>query len=113
MVTSYIPERGDLIWLSFDPQAGKEITKTRPALVLSPLIYNRKTSLCLAVPISSKIKGAPFEIELKHPALQGVVLADQVRSLDWRARQAALIGKVEQEFVEDVIACFSTLLEQY
>jgi mRNA interferase MazF len=111
MVSSYIPERGDMIWISFDPQAGKEITKTRPALVLSPSTYNRKTSLCLVVPISSKTKNFPFEVKLNHPAIQGVILADQVRSLDWRARQAVLIGQVETGLVADVIACFSTLIQ--
>ena len=89
---TYVPEQGHAIWLTFDPQAGHEQAGRRPAVVLTPAAYNRKTGLILACPVTSKVKAYPFEVSL--PAglpISGVVLADQAKSADWRARQATYI----------------------
>ena len=90
-----VPDRGDLVWLDFGPQAGHEQSGRRPALVLSPAAYNAKVGLALCCPITSQVKGYPFEVPVPEgAAIAGVVLADQVRSLDWRARRAEVVGKV-------------------
>ncbi len=107
----YVPERGDLVWLSFHPQAGHEQAGRRPALVLSPKPYNDKTSLAIICPITSQVKGYPFEVAIpKGLAIQEVILSDQVRSLDWRARNAEWIGSLSQEIIENVIDRVSVLL---
>jgi len=102
MVNNYVPDRGDIIWLHFTPQSGREHTGHRPAIVLSPKTYNRKVGLCLVCPITSKIKGYPFEVVLENGMkTSGAILSDQVRSLDWRSRQAEYIEKVPDEiFIE-------------
>ena len=83
----YVPDRGDIVWLQFTPQAGHEQAGHRPALVLSPASYNRRSGLMLCCPITSRVKGYPFEVALgEGEDLAGVVLADQVKSLDWKAR---------------------------
>jgi len=100
---SFVPRRGDLVWLSFDPQAGHEQAGRRPAFVVSPEPYNRKTGLFLACPITSMRKGYPFEVPL--PAglpVEGVILADQLKSLDWRARRAEFAAKASPDVVADV-----------
>lgn len=93
MVRRYVPDSGDIVWLHFDPQAGHEHAGHRPAMVLSPSSYNHKTGLMLCCPMTTQVKGYPFEVEVigERP---GAVLADQVKSLDWRARKAELKGKV-------------------
>jgi mRNA interferase MazF len=99
----YVPERGDLVWLNFDPQRGHEQRGKRPALVLSPRIYNEKTSLCLCLPITSKIKGYPFEVLLPEELeIKGAILSDQVKSLDFRARDARFVCKAPLEVVKRV-----------
>ena len=105
MVTGYIPERGDAVWLLFDPLAGHEQAGRRPAVVISPKAYNAKSSLCLVCPITSKMKGYPFEVPLpsKLP-IQGVILSDQIKSLDWRAREAEFICSVPSATIEEVTA---------
>src|SRR5947199_10236049 len=86
---SYIPERGDAVWISLDPEAGHEQAGRRPALVLSPSSYNRKAELALVCPITNQVKGYPFEVAVPQGlAVSGVILADQVKSLDWRERRA-------------------------
>lgn len=100
---SFVPRRGDLVWLSFDPQAGHEQAGRRPAFVVSPEPYNRKTGLFLACPITSMRRGYPFEVPL--PAglpVEGVILADQLKSLDWRARRAEFAAKASPDVVADV-----------
>ena len=96
MVTSsYVPDRGHLVWVSFDPSMGREQAGRRPALVLSPAVYNGRVSLALACPITLRRKGYPFEVLL--PAglpIAGAILADHVKSLDWEARQASFAGVV-------------------
>ncbi|WP_205297338.1 endoribonuclease MazF [Candidatus Pantoea multigeneris] len=88
MVMGYIPDAGDIVWMHFDPQAGHEQAGHRPALVLSPKEYNHKIGLLICCPLTTKIKGYPFEVTLSSQA-GAVVLADQIKSLDWRAREAA------------------------
>jgi mRNA interferase MazF len=108
---AYVPERGDAVWISLDPQAGHEQAGRRPALVLSPAAYNGRVGLALFCPITSQVKGYPFEVAI--PAglpVRGVVGADQVKSLDWRARKAARIGTVSEEVVAQVLQRLQTLL---
>jgi mRNA interferase MazF len=106
----YAPKEGDIVWLEFDPQKGKEIQKTRPALTISPHAYNLKTGLGLFMPITSKIKGYPFEVIINKGEIQGAILCDQIRSLDWKARKAKFAMHVPLSIMEDVIAKFSVLL---
>ncbi|MBI3993778.1 MAG: endoribonuclease MazF [Candidatus Lambdaproteobacteria bacterium] len=106
-----VPERGDLIWLQFEPQAGKEIQKTRPALVLSPASYNGKTGLCLVVPVTGQVKGYPFEVLLPAGLIvAGAVLADQVKAMDWRARNARVADRAPPEVLEEVLGKLAALL---
>lgn len=110
MVKRYIPARGDVVWLNFAPQAGHEQAGHRPALVLSPAAYNGKTGLMLCCPITSQVKGYPFEVSLDAAGIQGVVLSDQVRSLDWKARRAKHKARAQQAIVEQVVARVRALL---
>ena len=108
---TYVPERGDAVWITLDPQAGHEQAGRRPALVLSPSAYNGRVGLALLCPITSKAKGYPFEVPLPEGlAVSGVVGADQVKSLDWRARKASPIGAVPEEVVAQVLQRLQTLL---
>lgn len=108
----YVPDRGDVIRLNFDPQAGHEQAGHRPALVLSPKAYNGRTGLCLVVPITSQSKGYPFELALPAACrTTGVALCDQVRSLDWKTRMAALREKAGQDFAREVLARFKPLVD--
>lgn len=107
----YIPARGDIVWLQFNPQAGHEQAGKRPALVISPKSYNGKVGLALMCPITSKIKGYPFEVLLPdNLKVSGAVLADQIKSLDWEVRQAEFICTAPSEVVAEVIAKIQTLL---
>jgi mRNA interferase MazF len=109
---SYVPERGEAIWLAFDPQAGHEQSGRRPAVVLSPASYNEKTGLALVCPITSRQKGYPFEVSIPAGcAVAGSVLADQIRSLDWRARQASRICVLPAGTMEEVVGKARALLE--
>ena len=112
-MAGYVPRRGDLVWLSFDPQAGHEQAGHRPAFVLSPESYNRKTGLLLACPITSKVKGYPFEVALP-PGLPvgGVILADQIKSLDWKMRKAEFIVRTAPSVIEDVLSLVLPLIAQ-
>ena len=107
---TYVPDRGDAVWLQFDPQAGHEQAGRRPALVLSPAAYNGKVGLAVLCPITSQSKGYPFEVVISTRKLTGVVLSDQVKSLDWRVRQAEMIERVPDAVVREVLAKLSTLL---
>lgn len=107
----FVPERGDIVWLSFDPQKGREIQKTRPALVISPYKYNLKSNLALFLPITSQIKGYPFEIIINFEQIQGAVLCDQVRSMDWKARKATKIITLEKKLVAEILSRLKLLLE--
>jgi mRNA interferase MazF len=108
----YIPERGDIVWLDFDPQAGHEQAGRRPAFVLSPAAYNGKTGLMLCCPITSQVKGYPFEVAVEGVTkARGVILADQVKSLDWQVRRAEKLGKVTKPVLEEVIDKVRAILE--
>lgn len=97
---SYVPEVGDIIWLEFDPQTGHEQAGHRPAVVLTPKSYNQVTGLLICCPLTTKVKGYPFEVEVTGTP-KNVALSDQVKSLDWRARNAKFKGKVsDEELVE-------------
>jgi mRNA interferase MazF len=112
MPSFYVPERGDLVWLQFDPRAGHEQAGQRPALVVSPKSYNRRVGLALFCPITSRIKGYPFEVRI--PAgltIEGAVLSDQVKSLDWRARNAKHIGRLPDDFFEETVAKILCLID--
>ena len=107
----HIPRRGDLVWLNFNPRAGHEQAGHRPALVLSPLEYNEKSSVALFCPITSTVKGYPFEVDLPLGGpIRGVVLADQVRSLDWRARRLRLAAQAPPQVVTEVLGKLHALL---
>ena len=99
----YVPDAGDLVWLTFDPQAGHEQRGRRPALILSPRVYNSKARLAIACPITSHVKGYPFEVPL-GPAdkIAGVVLADHVKNLDWQARRVVFEAKASADVLTDV-----------
>jgi mRNA interferase MazF len=109
-VAEYVPDQGDLVWLEFDPQSGHEQKGRRPALVLSPASYNQKAGLMLCCPITSKSKGYPFEVDVKTKEVTGVVLSDQVKSLDWRARKAHSAGLVSAEVLAEVRVKLSVLV---
>ena len=111
MVSRYIPEEGDIVWLEFDPQAGHEQAGHRPAVVLSRKAYNRKTGLALFCPITSRVKGYPFEVIVNGKKIRGAVLSDQVKSFDWIARRAKLIEKLDDESLAEVIAKLSSIIE--
>jgi mRNA interferase MazF len=107
----YSPDRGDVVWITLDPQAGHEQAGRRPALVLSPVAYNRKVGLAVLCPITSQIKGYPFEVLIPHGLrVSGAVLADQVKNLDWKARQAKLICKLPASVTNDASQKLNTLL---
>lgn len=98
MFPAYIPDRGDLVWLELTPQTGNEQAGRRPALVISPKAYNGKVGLALFCPVTSRVKGYPFEVALPEGSgVIGVVLADQLKSLDWRARKAKLIERASSD----------------
>ena len=107
----YIPERGDAVWLTFDPHAGHEQAGRRPAVVVSPKRYNGRSGLALFCPVTSQMKGYPFEVLLPSELpIGGAVLSDQVRSLDWRARKAARICALPSVIIEEVVGKLQTLL---
>jgi len=107
---NYIPARADIIWIDFNPQIGKEIMKRRPALVLSPYDYN-KHGLILAIPITNQIKGYPFEVLVETSKITGVALADSIKNLDWRFRNAEYISSSPQSLIFEVLKLLSLLLK--
>ncbi|HQL49798.1 MAG TPA: endoribonuclease MazF [Kiritimatiellia bacterium] len=112
MPASYCPRRGDVVWIAFNPQAGHEQAGHRPAVVLSPETYNRKVGLALLCPITSQVKGYPFEVPLPHGLqVSGVILADQVKSLDWKVRQASYCCALTKDVVHDVLNKLGTLID--
>ncbi|MDP2958648.1 MAG: endoribonuclease MazF [Longimicrobiales bacterium] len=107
----FVPDRDDIIWIDMDPRAGHEQAGRRPALVLSPAAYNGKTGLAVLCPITRQAKGYPFEVTLPPDApATGVVLADQVRNLDWRVRNATPHGRAPSALVAEVLAKLATLI---
>ena len=111
MVNRYVPDRGDVVWMDFSPQAGREQAGRRPALVLSSKMYNRKTGRCLACPVTSQIKGYPFELRLPADcAVQGAVLVDHVKNQDWQARRAERADAVSDGFTDQVADLVDALM---
>ena len=107
----YSPDRGDLVWISFNPQAGHEQAGRRPAVVLSPRKYNTKVGLAILCPVTSQRKGYPFEVLIPEGlSVSGVILSDQVKSLDWKARNAELADRLSSGTMEEVLRKLSTLL---
>lgn len=108
----YTPERGDIVWLDFNPQAGHEQAGRRPAFVLSPAKYNRRVGLALVCPITNKTKGYSFEVALPDDlAITGVVLSDQIKSVDCASRNIEFAGKASREVTEQVLLKAAKLLE--
>ena len=106
----FVPDSGDIVWLEFDPQAGHEQKGHRPALVLSPARYNDKTGLMVCCPLSTQIKGYPFEVLTQVDGKDGVVLSDQVKSLDWKIRKAKKKGTVAESVLRETLAKIKALL---
>ncbi len=108
----YCPKRGDVVWISFNPQAGHEQAGHRPALVLSPESYNRKVGLAILCPLTSQVKGYPFEVRIPEGLkASGAALSDQIKSMDWRARRALLLCRVPETTVRQVLNKVGTLLD--
>jgi mRNA interferase MazF len=106
----YIPDRGDIVWLDFNPQTGHEQKGKRPALVISPKEYNGKVDLGLFCPITSQEKQYPFEVKIKNRKIDGVVLSDQIKSLDWTKRNIEYIIKATEEEIKTVIEKITILV---
>jgi mRNA interferase MazF len=107
---AYVPDRGDAVWLTFDPPAGHEQAGRRPAVVISPRAYNAKVGLALLWPVTSQIKGYPFEVRIPEGLpLSGAILADQVKSLDWRARSARRICELPAAAIDEALLKLATL----
>ena len=110
MAVSYVPDAGHIVWLEFDPQVGREQAGRRPTVVLTPASYNKKTSLMICCPLTSQIKGYPFEVLVEIDGTQSVVLSDQVKSLDWKIRKAKFKDKVSLDVLVEVRAKAKSLL---
>lgn len=106
----YVPARGDIVWIDFNPQKGKEIKKTWPALVISKIEYNRKTGLGIFMPITRQIKGYPFELVLSHDEVKGGVLVDQIRCLDWKSRNCIKITSSPKAVIDVAIQKLKILI---
>ncbi|HBW46361.1 TPA: endoribonuclease MazF [bacterium] len=111
MSRGYVPERGDIVWLDMNPQVGREESGRRPAVVISPATYNGKHGLGLFCPVTSHIKGYPFEVVLPdYEDVHGAVLTDQLKSLDWRVRHVKFIKKMTRESMSEILAKLATLV---
>jgi len=109
---SYCPKRGDVVWISFNPQAGHEQAGHRPALVLSPQSYNRKVGLAILCPLTNQVKGYPFEVRIPDELkVSGAVLSDQVKSMDWQTRKASRLCSLPETIVRQVLNKVGTLLD--
>ena len=111
MVNSYIPERGDIVWIDFNPQLGHEQKGRRPAIVISHKTYNQKVGLALFCPITSKIKNYSFEVIIEIDQIKGSILSDQIKSLDWTTRDIVFIGKSGKEILDLVIERIDLLIK--
>jgi mRNA interferase MazF len=111
VVRAYVPDSGDVIWLDFNPQMGREQAGRRPAVVVSRRTYNQKSSLAIVCPVTNQAKGYPFEVSLpKGSDITGVVLADQLKSLDWRERHAERAGRVSRQVMKEMLDRIAPLL---
>lgn len=109
-LSSYVPARGDIVWVNYDPVLGHEQGGQRPAVVLSPDSYNRRSSLLIACPITTKIRGYPFEVRLKFKTIDGVALADQLKTIDWQRRKVSFGGKAPASSLKEITAKLSLLI---
>lgn len=109
--SDYVPEKGDLVWLDFDPQAGHEQKGRRPAICVSLQKYNQKTGLALFCPVTSHIKGYPFEIILENHSVNGCILSDQVKNIDWIQRNCSFIEKASDDEIDTVIENIKLMIE--
>lgn len=109
MVT-YIPEKGDIIHLNFDPSIGHEQRGSRYAVVVSHYVFNKKTGMCYAIPISSKCKGYPTQVEVKVGKIKGCVLIDQLKSIDYKARKVSFKDKISQEQLEKILDIIEAII---
>ena len=107
----YVPDEGDIVWLNFTPQCGHEQAGRRPAVVLSPKVYNKRSGLMVCVPITNQIKGYPFEVVFSGSGASGAALADQVKSLDWKSRQAERKGQATPAEIAEIKGKIKTLLK--
>ena len=111
MTTDYIPKRGDVVWISLNPQSGHEQAGERPVLVLSPSAYNEKVGLAIICPITNQIKGYPFEVKIPSQCdLSGAILSDQAKSLDWKARKAEYLCTLPENTISEVLGKLCTLI---
>ncbi|MFZ2322378.1 MAG: endoribonuclease MazF [Ignavibacteriaceae bacterium] len=111
MVKIKVPDKGDIVWLSFNPQAGHEQSGRRPALVISPQEYNGRTDLAIFCPITSQVKGYPFEVKIPdNLGINGVILSDQIKSLDWKTRKAEFICKLPKDVLTDTLNKINALI---
>jgi mRNA interferase MazF len=107
-----VPTRGDLIWLQFNPQAGHEQAGHRPAVVISPSAYNRRVGLALCYPVTSHVQGYPFEVLLpERLGVEGAILSDQIKSVDWRARKARRIGNLPADVLQETVGKILALVD--
>ena len=111
MVTAYVPDRGDIVWIDFEPHFGREQAGHRPALVLSPKSYNQKSELMLACPITSKIKNYPFVVRIKTEKTDGVIVADQIKSLSWKVRKISFHERTPAAIVAETQSVIELLLK--
>ena len=111
MPDNYIPDRGDVVWINMNPQAGHEQTGRRPAVVLSPYSYNAKVGLAIFSPITNQIKGYPFEVIIPDGfKVTGAILSDQIKSLDWKVRNAEFFDKIPESVILEILTKVATLL---
>ena len=109
---TYIPSRGDIVWVDFNPQRGHEQAGRRPALTVSPKMYNARAGLALMCPITSKVKNYPFEVSVQQNNIQGAVLVDQIQSLDWHERNTRFIDKIDPFLLEQIQQKLLSLLTE-
>lgn len=108
---AFVPDAGDFVWLTFDPQAGREQSGRRPALVLSPKMYNARSGVALVCPVTNQVKGYPFEVPVPPGGgASGVILSDHVKSVDWKARRAEGLGRCSDEAMSEVRAKLAALV---
>ena len=108
----YVPDSGDVVWIDLNPTRGREQAKVRPAMVVSPKAYNQKTDLAIMCPITSVQKGYPFEVVIQDKKVAGVVLSDQVRSVDWKVRNVRFIAKAKPSVTQEVQTKLALLVAQ-
>jgi len=108
----YIPSRSDVVWINLNPTKGREQSGSRPALVISPRSYNERVGMMLVCPITSKVKGYPFEVNITLKEINGVVLTDQIRGIDWTCRAVSLIGRCDEDTIDEVQHKLNVLINE-